>query len=102
MATLEEITVRLRIAVRDGSALAKSLKLNMGATGVVLIDGTTVSNEDGPADLTMTISIDDLVLMGKGQLNAMSAVMSGRLRFSDMGLAMTLQSTIVALFSKLN
>ncbi len=102
MATLEEITVRLKIAVRDSSALAKSLKLNLGACGVVLIEGATVSNEDRPADLTMTISMEDLVLMGKGQLDAMSAVMSGRLRFSDLGLAMTLQSAIVALFSKLN
>jgi len=102
MATLEQITGRMRMAVGDDSGLGKSLKLDMGETGVVFIDGGTVSNEDKPADLIMTISIDDLVLMGDGQLNAMTAVMSGRLHFSDVGLAMKLQSAMTTLFSRLN
>ncbi len=60
----------------------------------------TVSNEDAPADLTMTISVDDLVAIGEGKLDPMTAVMTGRLRLSDMAAAMALQGKIRALFSK--
>jgi len=100
MATLKDITARMTAAAGDDSGLGKSLKLNLGSTGVIFIDGGTVSNEDRPADLVMTVSIDDLVLMGQGQLSAMSAVMSGRLQFSDLGLAMELQGKLAELFAK--
>jgi len=102
MAKFEDITARMTMAVGDNSGLGKSLKLDMGPPGVIFIDGGTVSNEDLPADLVMTVSIDDLVLMGQGQLTAMSAVMSGRLQFSDLGLAMGLQAKLTDLFARLN
>ena len=43
----------------------------------------------------------DLVAMGEGKLDAMTAVMTGKLQLSDMGLAMGLQSKMQALFSKM-
>ena len=101
MATLQELTDRVRTAVGADSGLGKTLKFNLKGEGFVFIDGGTVSNEDKPADLTMTISLDDLVAMGEGKLDAMTAVMTGKLQLSDMGLAMGLQSKMQALFSKM-
>ena len=101
MATLDEITERVRAAVGSDSGLGKSLKFNLKGDGVVLIDGATVSNEDKPADLTLTIATDDLVAMGEGKLDPMTAVMSGRLQLSDMGVAMGLQGKMQALFAKM-
>ena len=101
MATLQELTDRIRTAVGDDSGLGKSLKFNLKGAGFVHIDGGTVTNDDSPADLTMTISLDDLVAMGEGKLDAMMAVMSGKLQLSDMGVAMGLQSKMTALFAKM-
>src|SRR5665213_4381443 len=101
MATLQELTDRVRTAVGDDSGLGKTLKFNLKGDGFIFIDGGTVSNEDKPADLTLTTTLDDLVAMGEGKLDATSAVMSGRLQLSDMGLAMGLQSKMTTLFSKM-
>ncbi len=101
MAVLQDITDRVRAAVGTDSGLGKSLKFNLKGDGVVLIDGATVSNEDNPADLTMTITADDLIAMGEGKLDPMTAVMTGRLQLSDMGVAMGLQGKMQALFSKM-
>ncbi len=101
MATLQEVTDRIRTAVGADSGLGKTLKFNLKGEGFVFIDGGTVSNEDKPADLTMTIALNDLVAMGEGKLDAMTAVMTGKLQLSDMGLAMGLQSKMQALFAKM-
>ncbi len=101
MATLQELTDRVKTAVGDDSGLGKTLKFNLKGDGFVYIDGGAVTNEDKPADLTMTISLNDLVAMGEGKLDAMTAVMTGKLQLSDMGLAMSLQSKMTTLFSKM-
>jgi putative sterol carrier protein len=101
MATLDEVTDRIRTAVGADSGLGKTLKFNLKGDGFIFIDGGTVTNDDKPADLTMTISMADLEAMGAGKLDAMTAVMTGRLQLSDMGLAMSLQSKMQALFSKM-
>ena len=101
MATLQDITDRMKKAVGTDSGLSKSLKFNLKGDGFIFIDGGTVSNEDKAADLTMTIALDDLVALGEGKLDAMTAVMTGKLQLSDMGVAMALQSKMQALFSKM-
>ena len=101
MATLQGITDRMVHAVGNDSGLGKSLKFDFKGDGFVFIDGGTVSNEDAAADLTITISIDDLAEMGAGRLDAMTAVMSGRMKLSDMGLAMGLQGKMTGLFSRM-
>lgn len=102
MPTTEEITDRMRAAVGTDSGLGKSLKFDLKGDGVIHIDGGAVSNEDKPADLTMTISRDNLVALGAGKLDPMSAVMTGKLKLSDMGAAMALQPKLQALFSRLD
>ena len=101
MATLQETTDRIRAAVGDDSGLGKTVKFNLKGDGFIFIDGGSVSNDDKPADLTLTISSADLEAMGAGKLDAMTAVMTGRLQLSDMGLAMALQGKMQALFSRM-
>lgn len=100
MATLEEITERFRTAVGTDSGLGSSVKFDLKGEGFITIDGGKVSNDDAPADLVLTLSRSDLEDLGQGRLDPMTAVMSGRLRISDMGAAMQLQPKLQALFSK--
>ncbi len=97
MSALEDLTRRMRVAVGTDSGLGKSLKYDLKGDGFLFINGGEVSNEDKPADLTLTISLADLLELYTGRLSAMSAVMTGRLKLSDMGAAMQLQSKLEAL-----
>ena len=99
MATLEELTTRIREAAAKGSADA-SIKLDLKGEGFIHVDGARVTNEDKPADLTISLAKRDLEALGKGELDPVRAMMTGRVRLSDMGLAMRLQPEIRALFDK--
>jgi len=101
MSRLDELTERMKTAVGADAGLGKTLKFNLKGEGFVYIDGGAVTNEDKPADLTLTISMDDLIALGEGKLDPMTAVMTGALQLSDMGIAMGLQGKMQALFSKL-
>jgi putative sterol carrier protein len=46
------------------------------------------------------ISRKDLEALGRRELDPMRAIMTGRMKLSDMGLAMKLQPTIQTLFAK--
>src|SRR3954462_2942388 len=109
MATLDELTDRIRRAAASDAALSKAgpngglataVKLDLKGEGVIHIAGEAGTNEDKPADLTVTLAKKDLEALGKGELDPVRAMMSGRLRLSDMGLAMKLQPRIQALFEK--
>ena len=105
MPDLAQVTEHIRGAVGDNSGLGKTVKLDLGDEGKIYIDGAstpnTVTNEDKPADLTVSISQKDLKALGAGELNPMTAVITGRLKVSDMGLAMSLQPQMQALFSRM-
>jgi putative sterol carrier protein len=100
MATLEEITERIRRAAASGAVVERSIKLDLKDEGVIHIDGASVTNEDRPADLVVTISRNDLEALGRRELDPMRAIMTGRMKLSDMGLAMKLQPAIQSLFAK--
>ena len=102
MTELEDLTQRIRTAVGTDSGLGKTLKFNLKGDGFIYIDGDSVSNDDKPADLTLTISTKDLIALGQGKLDPMTAVMTGALRLSDMGVAMAVQGKMQALFAKIN
>jgi putative sterol carrier protein len=102
MSRLDELTERMKTAVGADAGLGKTLKFNLKGEGFVYIDGGSVTNDDKPADLTLTISMDDLISLGEGKLDPMTAVMTGALGLSDMGVAMGLQGKMQALFAKLN
>ncbi|CAN7460978.1 SCP2 sterol-binding domain-containing protein [Phenylobacterium sp. LjRoot219] len=100
MATLDEITERIRGAAVSGTGLAHSLKFDLKGEGFIHIDGAAVTNADLPADLVVTISRKDLEALGKRELDPMRAIMTGRMKLSDMGLAMKLQPVIQTLFAR--
>jgi uncharacterized damage-inducible protein DinB/putative sterol carrier protein len=95
---LETLTERMRTAVSAGASLGKTLKFDLKGEGFVFIDGNTVTNEDKPADLTLSITIDDLRAIGQGKLAPMTAVMTRRLGLSDMGAALGLRDKLQTLF----
>jgi len=99
LATLQELTDKIARAAA-GSDLGKTIKLDLKGEGVIHVAGPAVTNEDKPADLTVTISTKDLLAMGRRELDPMRAIMTGKLRLSDMGLAMSMQPAIQALFAK--
>ena len=100
MATLEELTDRIRRAAASDPQTDKSVKLDLKGEGVIHIAGAAVTNDDKPADLTVTLAKRDLEALGKGDLDPVRAMMSGRLKLSDMSLAMQLQPRIQAIFEK--
>ena len=95
MATVADITERLRAALKDRPGLPKSLKLDFKGEGFIHVDGQSVTNDDAPADCTVVVSREDLEAMAKGELDPMSAMLRGRLKIrGDMGVAMQLQSML--------
>ena len=50
----------------------------------------------------MTISRDNLQALGAGKLDPMTAVMTGKLKLSDMAAAMAIQPKLQSLFSKMD
>lgn len=99
MPTLQELTDKIAQAAA-GAPVDKSIKLNLKGEGVIHVAGGQVTNEDRPADLTVTVSPKDLVALGRRELDPMRAVMTGRLKLSDMGLAMSMLPQIQALLGR--
>ena len=89
MATLEEITSRLRKALEGQAAPDKSVTIDLKGEGVIHIEGGKVSNDNAPADCTVTVSKDDLIAITQGQLDPTTAFMTGKLKIAgDMSVAM--------------
>ncbi len=99
--SIDDLTERMKTAVGADSGLGKTLKFNLKGEGFIYIDGGSITNEDKPADLTLTLAIDDLKAITQGKLAPMTAMMSGRLSISDMGIAAGLQGQMQALFSRM-
>ncbi len=67
------------------------------AAGVWLVDcrEVAVKGDDGDADVTITVTDEDLVAISDGSLDAMQAFMLGKVQVEgDMGLAMKLQQIL--------
>lgn len=94
-ATIDSLVAGVQQQAANAKPLGKTLKFNMG-TEHLYIDGTGESNvvsaisED--ADCTVNVSKQDFQSLISGQLNPMSAFMSGKIKVDgDMGVAMKLQ-----------
>lgn len=76
----------------------KKVKIDFGGSeGALLLDGVaqTVSEQDSPADTTIKVSWDDWQALSSGQLDGMTAFMTGKLKVEgDMSNAMQLQSVL--------
>ncbi|MFN3230191.1 MAG: SCP2 sterol-binding domain-containing protein [Asticcacaulis sp.] len=95
MSDLATVTDKIRNAVGEASGLGKTVKFDFGDVGKIFIDGAsvpnTVTNDDGEADATVVISLDDLMAMASGNLDPMMAFMTGKMKIhGDMGVAQRL------------
>ena len=79
----------------------KRIKLDFGGSeGAIMLDGVAnaVTEEDGAADTTIKISWGDWEALTKGELDAMTAFMQGKLKVEgDMSNAMQLQGVLAKL-----
>lgn len=95
MSDLATITQKIAAAVGENSGLGKTVKVDFGEAGKILIDATKVpnivSNEDGPADTTIQITMDDLKALAAGALDPMMAFMTGKMKIQgDLSVAQRL------------
>lgn len=79
----------------SGSGFDRSVKIDMGNEGVIVIDGQNVSTEDAAADCTISIAKDDFEAMAAGDLNPTAAFMQGKMKIDgDMSVAMQLAQVL--------
>ncbi len=95
-ASIETLVAGIQQQATNAKPLGKTLKFDMGGQQL-FIDGTgaanVVSASGEAADCTVNVSMDDFQALINGQLNPMSAFMSGKIKVDgDMGVAMKLQS----------
>ena len=98
--TKQELVAKMQ----EGSAWipGKRVKLDFGPEGAVMLDGAAseVSEDNGDADTTIKVSWEDWQAMAAGQLDGMTAFMTGKLKVEgDMGNAMQLQGVLAKLRS---
>ncbi len=95
MATLEEITSRLKSAVAETPLAGKTVTIDLKGDGFIHISGAEVTNDNTPADCTVVVSKDDLEAMTRGDLDPTTAFMTGKLKINgDMSVAMALQPVL--------
>ena len=98
--TKQELVMRMQ----EGQAWipGKRVKLDFGDEGAVMLDGSAgqVSEDNGIADTTIKVGWDDWQAMAAGQLDGMTAFMTGKLKVEgDMSNAMQLQGVLAKLRS---
>ena len=97
MATVEEITERLRTAVAGQSGLTKSITVDLKGEGYIHIENGQVSNDNAPADCTIIVAREDLEAMVRGELDPTMAFMTGKLKINgDMSVALQLQPLLAS------
>jgi putative sterol carrier protein len=92
--SVEDIAAKMRDKVA-ASGFDRSVKFDLKGEGVIVIDGTTVSTTDAPADCTITMSMDDFKDLLAGDLNPTAAFMTGKIKVAgDMTVAMALSQIV--------
>lgn len=92
--TLQEIADKIS-AKAAGGDFTRSVKLDLGADGVIVVDGASVSTGEGEADCTIKLTKDDLEELMSGDLNPTMAYMSGKLKVEgDITVAMQLSQIL--------
>ena len=93
--TKQELATKMQEA---GAFLpGKKVKVDFGDNGVLMLDGVAnaVTEGDGVADTTLKVSWDDWEALSSGQLDGMTAFMTGKLKVEgDMSNAMQLQGVL--------
>jgi len=99
--TKQELVSRMQ----EGQAWVAGRRVKIdfgGAEGTIMLDGVAnqVTEEDGDAETTIKVGWDDWQQMAAGQLDGMTAFMTGKLKVEgDMSNAMQLQGVLAKLKS---
>jgi putative sterol carrier protein len=96
--SLQEVTAMLKEGASRRSAFGNTVKFSTDR-GVIFIDGKqtppSVSNDDKAADCTLKMAFNDFVALISGELDGMSAYMTGKLKIEgDLGVAMKLRDIL--------
>jgi putative sterol carrier protein len=96
---LDKITEEMRSRVGAHSPISAIIKFDFGDEGVVRIDGksspTVIDNDNGDADCTVKVSMENFLKIAEGDLNPQMAFMTGKIKVEgDMSLAMQLGSIL--------
>lgn len=92
--SLEQLTEGVREKVAGGG-IEESVKFNLGDAGIIFLQGSEVSNDDGDADCTIKMTAEDLGDLLSGELNPTAAFMGGKMQVEgDMNVAMKLGSIV--------
>ena len=81
----------------------KKVKIDFGSEGAIMLDGTAeqvteIPSDANAADTTIKVSWDDWQAMAAGQLDGMTAFMTGKLKVEgDMSNAIQLQGVLAKL-----
>lgn len=91
---LQEIATGISEALQNKN-FEGSLKFDCGSAGVIVLAEGAASTINRDTDCIITLSQDNLVKLLKGKLNAMTGVMTGKIKISgDMTTAMRLGKLI--------
>lgn len=91
---IQQIVEQIRPKV-ESAGFDRSVKLDTGADGVIVIDGSTISTTDQETDCTISLSLSDLEDMMSGELSPTAAFMTGKIKVAgDMSVAMSLSQFI--------
>ena len=90
---LESLTEALRERAALNQPLGYKVKIDLGEAGLIFWDGTgdspEIGNEDGEADTTLTITMENCLKLVEGNLDPNLAYMTGKLKVSgSMGVAL--------------
>lgn len=93
---VQELTTYLKSRADEAPVMDLSIKLHLKGDGVIHVNSrgakNVVSNEDLPADCTVSVTPENFQKLIKGKLNPMMAVMTGKLKIDgDMSVAMKLK-----------
>lgn len=79
----------------ERSSFADRIKFDCGADGIILVTPEGVSQTDGPADCTLTMSTENLSKVIQGKLNPMMGFTLGKIKLAgNPAIALKLASLI--------
>ena len=97
--TKQELVAKM--AEKQAWVPGKRVKIDFGGSeGAIMLDGAAqqVTEEDGAADTTIRVGWDEWQQLAAGQLDGMTAFMTGKLKVEgDMSNAMQLQGVLAKL-----
>ena len=97
MLELDLLTRQLKEALAKNPAGPGSFKFVVRGLGAIRADNAEVTNEDLPADCTLSMSEDDLAAVLAGELDPQAAMMQGRLELTgDVAVATAMQPALIA------